>query len=353
MLPRDEPGPQRAGEELDERRLEEFLCRALPGLRGPLRVRQFGSGYSNLTYLVVAGDRQLVLRRPPVGSRVRRAHDMLREHRLLEALHPVYPLAPRPLLSCADPEVLGAPFYLMERVGGSVLRGAPAPGAELPPPTARRLGEVFVDNLADLHALDWRAAGLADFGRPEGYVERQVRGWIERYRAARTEEVPELEAAAETLATAIPAESGAALVHNDYKYDNLVLDPDDPTRLRAVLDWEMATVGDPLLDLGTTLGYWVEAGDPPELRRAEFGPTDSPGSPTRAQLVERYARRRGEVAGLERVGYYHAFGLFKIAAIAQQIYYRYRQGLTRDPRFAALPAAIHTLGRQALAVVRR
>jgi aminoglycoside phosphotransferase (APT) family kinase protein len=353
MLPRDEPGPVRAGEELDAARLEEFLRAALPGIEGPVRLRQFGSGYSNLTYLVTCrdpdGERQLVLRRPPVGSRVRHAHDMLREHQILAALHPVYPLAPRPLAACADPAVLGAPFYLMERVPGTILRGAAAPGAELPPATARRLAEVFIDNLADVHALDWRAAGLAELGRPEGYVERQVRGWVERYRAARTDEIPDLEATAARLLGAIPPASGAALVHNDYKYDNLVLDPEDPTRLRAVLDWEMATVGDPLLDLGTSIGYWVEAGDPAELRRYAFGPTAVPGSLTRAELVERYARRSGrDVAGL---AYHHAFGLFKIAVIAQQIYVRFRQGLTRDPRFAALPAAVRALGRQALAVL--
>jgi aminoglycoside phosphotransferase (APT) family kinase protein len=339
----DRPRQVRPGEELDRGRLAAFLREAL-GIDGEPEVEQFASGYSNLTYLVRAGGREMVLRRPPVGSKVKTAHDMGREHLILTRLRPVYELVPETIASCADPAVLGFPFYLMERVRGAILRGPESPAA-LPPATARALAEALIANLARLHALDWRAAGLGELGRPEGYAGRQVRGWSERYRGSQTDELPELEAAAAWLAANVPAEAGAALVHNDYKHDNLVLDPEDLARIRAVLDWEMATVGDPLMDLGTSLGYWVEAGDPEELRRLAFGPTALPGNPTRAELAELYAAASGR--DLARLPFYYAFGLFKIAVIAQQIYFRWQQGLTKDPRFGALLPAIRTLGRQA------
>ena len=339
----DRPGPERPGEELDRERLAAFLREAL-GIEGDPEVEQFASGYSNLTYLVRAGGREMVLRRPPVGSRVKTAHDMGREHLILTRLRPVYELVPRTLAACADPAVLGFPFYLMERVPGVVLRGRGTPEA-LPPATARALAEAIVANLARLHALDWRAAGLGEIGHPEGYAARQVRGWSERWRGSQTDELPEMDAAAAWLAAHVPAEAGAALVHNDYKHDNLVLDPADLTRIRAVLDWEMATLGDPLMDLGTTLGYWVEAGDPEELRGLAFGPTALPGNPTRAELAALYATASGRDLGA--LAFYYAFGLFKIAVIAQQIYFRWKQGLTKDPRFGRLLPAIRTLGRRA------
>ncbi len=344
----DAPGPVRAGEELDAARLAPFLHEAL-GLAGPLAVEQFGSGYSNLTYLVRGGGRAVVVRRPPVGSTVKTAHDMGREFAILSRLHGVYDLVPRPLAACDDLAVLGFPFYVMERVEGVILRARLPAGLALPPATARRLSVALIENLARLHALDWRAAGLAELGRPEGYAARQARGWAERYRGAQTDAVPELDEVAAWLQASVPAAAGASLVHNDYKHDNLVLDPGDLTRIRAVLDWEMATIGDPLMDLGTTLGYWVGPDDPEELRRFAFGPTCLPGTPGRAELVDLYAAASGRDLG--RLPFYYAFGLFKIAVIAQQIYYRYRQGLTRDPRFAALPAAIRALGRQAARVV--
>jgi aminoglycoside phosphotransferase (APT) family kinase protein len=233
----------------------------------------------------------------------------------------------------------------MERVRGVILRAEPPPGIDLGPENARRLSEAFADHLARLHSVDVAAAGLAELGRP-GYVERQVRGWSERWRAARTDDLLEMDEVAVWLASRLPPEAATpALIHNDYKYDNLVLDPADPARVLALLDWEMATVGDPLLDLGTALGYWVEAGDPEPLRRFRFGPTHLPGSLTRREIAERWAAASGRpVADLP---FAYAFGLFKIAVIAQQIYLRFRQGLTRDPRFAALPAAVSALARRA------
>jgi len=338
-----EPGPPRPGEELDQDRLAEYLRRTL-GLEGP-RVQQFPGGHSNLTYLVRAGGREVVLRRPPFGSTVKAAHDMGREFKVLSALAPLFPKAPRVLAFCEDASVLGAPFYLMERVGGLILRSRVPEGVALPPETISRLSAALVDTLVELHGLDYAAAGLAGFGTPEGYALRQVAGWTKRYRAAQDAEVAEMDAVARWLAEHVPSAQGASLLHNDYKHDNLVLDPARPDRIVAVLDWEMSTLGDPLMDLGTTLAYWVEEGDRDELKAVAFGPTRLPGSYTRRQLVDRYAERSGRA--VHDLDFYYCFGLFKIAVVVQQIYYRFRQGLTRDPRFAGLGGAVSVLARQA------
>jgi aminoglycoside phosphotransferase (APT) family kinase protein len=334
----------RAGEELPVT-LEDYLRQHLEGATGPFTVEQFASGHSNLTYLLRLGDAEWVLRRPPFGNQVKSAHDMGREYRVLSRLSMVYPPAPRPVLYCDDPAILGAPFYVMERRHGIVLRRQLPPGCVIDPATARRLSTALIDNLALLHGLDYRAAGMGDLGRPEGYVTRQVTGWTERYARARTDQLPAIDRVAGWLADRLPPESGAALVHNDYKYDNLVLDPNDLTKIVAVLDWEMATVGDPLMDLGTTLGYWVEASDPLPLQHAAFGPSALPGSLTRHELAARYAEQSGR--DVSNVLYFYAFGLFKIAVIIQQIYARYVRGHTRDARFAQLNDLVAVLAEQA------
>ncbi|MFL6237507.1 MAG: phosphotransferase family protein [Thermoanaerobaculia bacterium] len=336
----------RPGEEIDAAALAAWLKGKLLGIEGPVTVEQFPGGHSNLTYLLRFGNSELVLRRPPFGSRVKTAHDMGREYRVLSRLYAVYPKAPRALLHCDDPEVIGAPFYIMERVRGVILRHPQAPqGIDLPPERMRATSEAAVDGLADLHAVDYRAAGLEDLGKPEGYAARQVEGWTGRWRKSRTEEVPDLDRAAAWLAASLPAESGAALIHNDYKYDNLVLYPQELERVVAVLDWEMATVGDPLMDLGTSLGYWMDPDDAPELRLLPAGPTTLPGNLSRAGVVERYAARTGR--DVSQILFYYVYGLFKVAVIAQQIYYRYAQGLTRDERFASLIGAVRILGHTA------
>ncbi|HXZ28875.1 MAG TPA: phosphotransferase family protein [Terriglobales bacterium] len=328
------PGSVRAGEELDLPRLEPFLLRHFPGSAGPLTVQQFPSGHSNLTYLVRLGGREMVLRRPPFGSKVKSAHDMGREYRVLLKLHPAYPPAPQVLLYREDDSILGAPFYLMEPVTGIILRREVPAGLELTSETVRRMSEAFTDNLALLHGLDYAAIGLADLGKPEGYLERQVRGWIERYYGSKTHELLEVERIAAWLQAHMPPPIAPALIHNDYKYDNAVLDPGDLAKIVGVLDWEMCTLGDPLSDLGTALAYWVDPGDPGELQQIRWGPTTLPGSLTRRQVVERYARATGH--DVTHMVFYLAFAYFKVAVIVQQIYYRYHHGLTQDARFAQL-----------------
>lgn len=339
----DAPREVRPGEELDTAKLAAFMN--VPSVE----VQQFPRGHSNLTYLVRAGDREYVLRRPPFGSRVKSAHDMGREARILTRLHPVFPLAPAVVSICDDPAVLGAPFYLMERVSGAILRGPTPKDAALSADEVRALCESFVRTLVALHAVDWRAAGLE--GKPEGYVRRQVEGWTRRWHDARTAEVPDVDAVARWLAERIPAERGAAFIHNDYKYDNIVLDPSMPSRVVGVLDWEMSTVGDPLMDLGMAVGYWVEEGDPEPLKAFAFGPTFLPGSFTRAQIVQRY----GELAGRDVSGmlFYYVFALFKLVVIIQQIYKRYVEGSTRDERFAALGMGVQIVARAAVEAAAR
>lgn len=341
----DQPRTPRSGEELDVAKLAAFLRERLPGEPGPVEVAQFPRGYSNLTYLLRLGRREVVLRRPPIGARIKSAHDMGREFRILSSLQGVYAQIPRPLVYCEDESVLGAPFYLMERVTGVILRTQPPPGLELGPDRMRRLSESFVDNLAAIHAVDCGAAGLGELGRPDGYVARQVEGWTKRYLNARTDEIAEMEELAAWLERHQPGESGACLIHNDYKYDNLVLDPEDPPRILATLDWEMSTLGDPLMDLGSALGYWVDAEDPPEWRRQAFGVTTLPGNLSRERLVERYVARSGRA--VSDPVFHYAFGLFKIAVIVQQIYARYRQGLTKDERFARLIEVVRAASRVA------
>jgi aminoglycoside phosphotransferase (APT) family kinase protein len=291
--------------------------------------------------LVRVGNRETVLRRPPFGSKVKSAHDMAREYRVLSKLHSAYPPAPEVLLYCDSDEVLGAPFFLMKAIRGIIIRRDPPAGLPFTRETARSLSESFINNLARLHRLDYSAIGLADLGKPQGYLERQVNGWIERYRGSQTEEFPEVEHIFSWMKQNIPAASDAALIHNDYKYDNLVLDPADITKIVGVLDWEMCTIGDPLSDLGTALAYWVDPDDSDELQQMRSGPSNSPGSLTRQRLVERYVQQTGRNA--PNMAFYLTFARFKLAVIAQQLYYRYHQGLTKDARFAAMPKWVKAL----------
>ena len=339
----------RSGEELDLTRLEPFLRRHFPDESAAIRVRQFPSGHSNLTYLVSLGEREFVLRRPPFGSKVKTAHDMGREFRVLSKLHAVYPPAPKVLLYCDDEAELGAPFYLMEPIAGIIIRRTVPASVDFSPAVAKRLSESFIDNLARLHDLDYAAAGLSDLGKPQGYLERQVRGWTERYHGAKTHEFAGIEKIFSWMQKNMPASSDAALIHNDYKYDNIVLDASDVTKIAGVLDWEMCTIGDPLSDLGGALAYWVERDDPEDLRAIHWAPTDARGTLTRAELAQRYAEKTGR--DVSHISFYLAFAYFKIAVIVQQIYYRYQQGLTKDERFASMPVVVEALLRAALRTV--
>jgi aminoglycoside phosphotransferase (APT) family kinase protein len=335
----------RSGEELDVDRLRAYLAKELGHPVENIEIEQFPQGFSNLTYLVRCGSDEYVLRRPPFGNQVKSAHDMGREFNVLSKLSRVYELAPKPVVYCTDESVLGASFYLMERRRGVILRRKLPQGFAPGPETFHKLGLAFIDNLARLHALDYGAAGLGELGKPEGYVERQVNGWIQRYEKARTDTWPAVDEVARWLTANRPAESGAALIHNDYKFDNIVLNENDLTRIVAVLDWEMCTLGDPLMDLGCTLAYWIQADDHEALKLFVPGPTYLPGNLTRSELIARYAATSKR--DVQHVLFYYCYGLYKLAVIIQQIYARYARGFTRDARFADMSRQVDSLGRAA------
>ncbi|MBK9155691.1 MAG: phosphotransferase family protein [Chloracidobacterium sp.] len=338
-------------EDIDTARLGDFIASRIGTGSSSISVSQFAGGSSNLTYLITIGDEEFVLRRPPFGNTVKTAHDMRREFNVLSKLSAVYPPAPKPLLFCDDESVIGAEFYLMERRRGLIIRGKAPEALERSAQVQLSVCRAFVRNLADLHSLDYAAAGLGDLGKPEGYPRRQVEGWTKRYFAAKTDEHPELEAAIEWLNANIPTESGASLVHNDYKFDNVMLDPEDLTRITAVLDWEMVTVGDPLMDLGTTLGYWMSPDAGEEMMRMPFNPFVLMSNFSRRQLVDMYAEESGR--DVSNILYHYVFGTFKIAVIGQQIYARYVKGFTDDARFADFDKFVAALGQIAAGAIGR
>ena len=323
----------REGEDFDLAAVERHIRECIKDVpEGEIEVRQFPSGASNLTYLVRIRDWEGVLRRPPLGPVPPKAHDMSRESNILTKLHEAYPLAPRPYFLCEDEAVMGAPFYVMERREGVVVDDSFPEGIEPTEELCRGLSRTVADTLVELHAVDYREAGLGELGRPEGFLERQVKGWIGRYEKAETDEIPEIEPLTNWLARDVPESPPATIIHNDYKLNNLVLNPEDLTEVRAVLDWEMATIGDPLFDLAVSLSYWVEAGDSQELKEVLPTVTDAPGFMTRKEFVEYYAEKSGR--DLSQMHWYVVFGYFKLAAILQQIYARWHKGQTKDDRFA-------------------
>ena len=327
---------ERTDERLDATRLEPYLRAHLTGVEGPLSVRQFAGGKANLTYLLRFGDQEFVLRRPPLGPIPPGAHDMRREHRVLSVLHRRFPLAPQSVLLCEDESIIGAVFIVEERRHGFVIRDdIPAEFAGQPE-LNRRIGEALIDALAELHLVAPAEVELGDLGRPDGYIERQLGGWSRRWQAAQGGEQAGRSAALwppvlDWLGRRLPASGTAALLHNDYRLDNCLLDVADPAHIVAVLDWDMCTQGDPLADLGYVLNYWVEPGDPPEWREIAAMPTWRPGFPTRGEAIERYAGRTGfDVAA---IGWHQVFAAFKLAVIIQQIYIRFVRGQTQDQRF--------------------
>jgi aminoglycoside phosphotransferase (APT) family kinase protein len=332
----------REGEGFDLPAVERYLRDRVEELpEGEMEVRQFPSGASNLTYLLKVGDWEGVLRRPPLGPVPPKAHDMGRESRVLAKLHEAYPLAPKPYFFCEDESVIGAPFYVMERREGVVVDDEFPKDVEPTRELCRGISRTVADTLAELHAVDPDEAGLGDLGRPEGFLERQVRGWIGRYEKAKTDEIEEVGQLTEWLVKDIPRSPAPAIIHNDYKLNNLILNPEDLTEVRAVLDWEMATVGDPLFDLAVSLSYWTEPTDPDELKEVMPTVTSTPGFMTREELMDRYSYSSGR--DLSEMHWYMVFGYFKLAVILQQIYARWKSGQTTDERFANFAERVRTL----------
>lgn len=349
-----ELAPVRPGEALDwaalERWLRPRLAEVLPAAGGPLGVMQFPNGAANLTYLLRIGAHELVLRRPPLGELAPGAHDMRREFRVLSRLWRSFDRAPRAYAFCDDPRVLGADFFVMERRRGEVVRGALPESMRSHPDVGRRIAFALVDAMADLHALDPRACDLGDLGKPEGFVERQVAGWGKRWRLARFDDSPpDVEKLEARLVRGMPALSRASIVHNDLKLDNCQFDPANPDRVTSIFDWDMTTLGDPLVDLGTLLNYWPDPADPDFARRANHPGLVRIGLPSRAEITERYAARTGADVAVAR--WWEAFALWKTVVVVQQLHRRWVRGESTDPRMARIADRIPSLIAAARAVL--
>ncbi|MBX3423342.1 MAG: phosphotransferase family protein [Pirellulaceae bacterium] len=327
----DRPRDVRSGEELDVAAVDAWLKSRVDCLDGLPQVRQFSGGASNLTYLLTYPQRELILRRPPFGHKAKSAHDMVREYRIQAGLKPVYPTVPTMVALCQDAEVMGCDFYVMDRIRGIIPRANLPRGLSLTAPQTRRMCQGVIDKLIELHQVDYQAAGLESLGKGAGYVKRQIEGWTERYGKSKTWNVPAWASTMDWLSKNMPEDVGTVVIHNDYRFDNVVLDADDPQRVVGVLDWEMATLGDPLMDLGNTLAYWVEATDDRFHQLIRRQPTHLPGMFTRREMVDYYCQRMQ--LRLDNWTFYEVYGLFRLAVILQQIYYRYHHRQTRNPAF--------------------
>jgi len=329
----DKAGAVRRGEEIDLAKIDAFLKASDPSLAGALEITQFPGGASNLTYLLRYPGRELVLRRPPFGHRAKGAHDMLREARVMTALKPVYPYVPTVVATCDSPDVMDCSFYVMERIPGIIPRRDLPQGLNLSEADIGRLCRNVIDKLVELHQVDFKAAGLEALGKGEGYVRRQIEGWSDRCRKARVEGSGDFETVMAWLAAKMPpSDVATCVIHNDYRFDNVVLNPANPLEVIGVLDWEMATLGDPLMDLGSSLAYWVEAGDDAPFKAMRLQPTHLPGMLTRQEVIAYYAEKTGY--SVNNFDFYLIYGLFRLAVIMQQIYYRYHHGQTSNPKFA-------------------
>ena len=361
MTSSDDNASVRAGEELDLARLDTYLRAQLNsqclevGPTTSIEIKQFPGGHSNLTYLIRYGNHEFVLRRPPMGPVAPTAHDMPREYKLLSVINPHYPLAPKPVLVCEDTSVIGVPFYLMERRRGLIVRSRVPEEIGENLALRLRLSESVVDTLVALHAVDIQSSGIVQIGKPAGFVTRQVRGWADRWQRSKTGELAEMDQVINWLVDRIPAENDAdaSIVHNDFKLDNIMLDPDDPTRVVAVLDWEMCTVGDPLVDVGLFLSYWTMKGADggSDQNRSLRAVTNGPGWMTREEIIKQYEARTGR--DLSRIVFYETFARFKVAVVIQQIYFRYVRGQTHDERFRHLDGLVRELSREALTLAEQ
>jgi len=323
----------RSGEELDASLIDPYLKAHISGLSGSPEISQFPGGASNLTYLIKYPEQEFVLRRPPFGRKAKSAHDMGREYRILNQLSEGFPYCPKAYVHCTDESLIGSEFYVMERVNGIILRSELPPELNFDAGKTEALCKNFIDKLVELHRVDYAACGLADLGRPEGYVSRQISGWGDRYEKSLTPDAPSWEKVRAWLKEKMPADHPVpSIVHNDYRFDNVILDPVNPMQIIGVLDWELTTLGDPLMDLGNTLAYWIEANDPAPVQLMRRQPSHAPGMLTRRQFVDYYAERSG--IQIDNFDFYYTYGLFRLAGIVQQIYYRFFHGQTQDKRFA-------------------
>lgn len=333
----------RKGDELDLAAVDVALKKNVADLSGTPKVKQYPSGASNLTYALEYPDRSLVLRRPPTGTRPKSGHDMHREYRIMTELAPAFPAVPKTLYYTDDENIIGAEFYVMERTEGHLIHNDIPKDWGWGEAEGRALCEEFFTKLVDLHGVDYEAIGLGNFGKPEGYVSRQILGWNRRYEKAWTEDVQKFDDVRDWLEANMPkTERGAAVVHGDYRIDNCILNKDDPTKIEAILDWEISALGDPMMDLGNTLSYWIEADDPEFMHMMVRQPSKAPGMMTRQEILDFYAAKSG--ADVSEFQFYYVYGIFRLAVILQQIYYRFYHGQTDNPRFKDYGQMVNALG---------
>ncbi|MCC3646433.1 MULTISPECIES: phosphotransferase family protein [Cytobacillus] len=340
--------PVRKGEQLNTAELEKFLRNEMANLPNqPLEILQFHAGHSNLTYQLKMGEWEAVLRRPPLGPVAPKAHDMEREYRVISEIHPFFKEAPKPILFTNNSEITGAPFFIMERRHGIVLDTSFPEGMEPDEEICRRLSQIMVDKLAELHSIDYKRTGLAEISNPDGFMERQVHGWIGRYERAKTDEVSEADTLKKWMTHHIPVSPEPSVIHYDYKLNNAMFN-EDLTEMTGLFDWEMATAGDPLADLGAAMSYWIQ-GDDPDLLKFGLGKppvTVLNGFYSRREFMEAYAGKTGR--DLSSMNFYLTFAYFKLAVICQQIYYRYKKGQTADPRFSQFNRFVKVLLKHAV-----
>ncbi|HEY0903943.1 MAG TPA: phosphotransferase family protein [Marmoricola sp.] len=347
----DGAGEVRAEDAFDVEAVRSWLATHGRPLTGDVTVQQFGGGASNLTYSLRTEHEDLILRRPPAGRKAAGAHDMGREYRIQSALAEPFGLVPDMVAFCDDPAVIGSEFYVMQRLDGLIPRRDLPAGVELDEGGARELCRTFVDTLIRLHRVDTTRPEIASIGKGTGYVERQVTGWSTRYRNAVTDDAPGFERVMSWLAERMPADVANCVIHNDYRFDNVVLSREDPSTIIGVLDWEMATLGDPLMDLGGNLAYWVQADDDEGFQLVRRQPSNLPGMFTRAELVDYYCEQMGYAVSPAQWRFYEVYGLFRFAVIAQQIYYRYFHGQTTNEMYALFGQAVHYYEDRCLRVI--
>jgi len=341
----------RKGEELNINGLIHILKEELDIQVDSLNVSQFPGGYSNLTYLLIINDHiKWVLRKPPKGANIKSGHDMSREYKILKALHPYYSKVPKPLHFCKNMDILGTEFYLMEKVDGWILRSDISKETIPSPKSMKHIFNVFADTFFELHQIEYRNVGLEDLGNPDNYPERQILGWSKRYYQSKTDDIDSVDDLIKWLSSHIPPLSGDALIHNDFKYDNLILNEGNHD-VKAILDWEMSTIGDPLMDVGSSLGYWVNGDDPDWMQSIKLSPTTFPGNPTREGLLHTYALKSGKDPG--NGVFYYAYGMLKLAVIAQQIYARYKAGHTSNPKFSGLNKVVEACSTMAIKAINK
>jgi len=355
MIPSNPTIDVRIGEELDPKRLDEVLKQVITGLKGTPYIKQFPSGASNLTYLIGYDNRELVLRRPPPGAKAASAHSMIREYRVISALQKEYPAVPKAIFYTDDESMLGSEFYLMEKIEGVLIKDKIPADWSFTNSDRNRFSKIVFDKLIELHTVDYKAAGLGEFGKPQGYAERQILGWNKRFANAKTPDVPGFEDVREWLEANIPDQASstlpAALIHGDYRIDNVMLDPKDPFNVVAVLDWEMAALGDPLMDLSNALAYWVHRDDPPWLQGILKQPSDAPGMMRREDVIAYYGEETG--FDVSKWDFYEVYGYWRLVGILQQLYFRYVNKLTQDQRFADYGQVTTQLGEYCRALIAK